>query len=155
MIFFINNISIFFTSIVDFCNYTTYSQYFKCKKLLDLVPRLYRLPVISCINLHIVSTFLRESGVRNLQKHIERIYRKAAMKIVSTTEPEVITVSPDNLEDFVGKPKVCFTNTVITGMVQINFFWVKYISRVKNYKRPLTLGQQIPLELTPQFSIPL
>ena len=64
---------------------------------------------LSCINLHIVSTFFRESGVRNLQKHIERIYRKAAMKIVSTTEPEVITVSPDNLEDFVGKPKVSLT----------------------------------------------
>ena len=53
----------------------------------------------------IMGYFCRESGVRNLQKHIDQIYRKGAMKIVSSPET-VISVSPDNLEDFVGKPKV-------------------------------------------------
>ena len=43
--------------------------------------------------------------MRNLQKHIEQIYRKSAMKIV--TQPGVkIEVTPENLTDFVGKPKV-------------------------------------------------
>ena len=42
--------------------------------------------------------------MRSLQKHIDQIYRKGAMKIVSDSD-SVISVSPDNLEDFVGKPK--------------------------------------------------
>lgn len=57
--------------------------------------------------LALIRGYCRESGVRGLQKHIEQIYRKSAMKIVSDPE-SVISVSPDNLEDFVGKPK--FTN---------------------------------------------
>ncbi|XP_063680542.1 lon protease homolog, mitochondrial-like [Bolinopsis microptera] len=57
--------------------------------------------------LALIRGYCRESGVRGLQKHIEKIYRKSAMKIVSDPET-VISVAPDNLEDFVGKPK--FTN---------------------------------------------
>ena len=50
--------------------------------------------------------------MRSLQKHIDQIYRKGAMTIVSDPE-SVISVSPDNLEDFVGKPKVCENCTKI------------------------------------------
>ncbi|XP_077551609.1 lon protease homolog, mitochondrial-like [Haemaphysalis longicornis] len=51
----------------------------------------------------LIKYYCRESGVRNLQKHIEKILRKAAFKIVSK-ECDVVTVEPENLNDFVGKP---------------------------------------------------
>ena len=59
----------------------------------------------SIINKTNFQIIFRESGVRNLQKHIEQIYRKSAMKIVADAETQ-IEVTPENLEDFVGKPKV-------------------------------------------------
>ncbi|CAL4073928.1 unnamed protein product, partial [Meganyctiphanes norvegica] len=55
----------------------------------------------------LIKQYCRESGVRNLQKHIERIMRRAAFNIASGEE-EMVKVNIDNLETFVGKPK--FTN---------------------------------------------
>nr|NVI75671.1 Lon protease [Cucujiformia] len=51
----------------------------------------------------LIKSYCRESGVRNLQKHIEKVVRKVAYKIVKE-ETEAVTVTPDNLSDFVGKP---------------------------------------------------
>lgn len=51
----------------------------------------------------IIKSYCRESGVRNLQKHIEKVVRKVAFKIVKK-EAEVIDITPSNLQDFVGKP---------------------------------------------------
>ncbi|XP_042893867.1 lon protease homolog, mitochondrial-like [Penaeus japonicus] len=52
----------------------------------------------------LIRQYCRESGVRNLQKHIDRIMRRAAYNIASG-EAESVEVSVDNLESFVGKPK--------------------------------------------------
>ncbi|XP_072038281.1 lon protease homolog, mitochondrial-like [Amphiura filiformis] len=52
----------------------------------------------------LIKSYCRESGVRNLQKQIEKIFRKAAYKIVNK-EAENLSVTPDNLTDFVGRPK--------------------------------------------------
>lgn len=51
----------------------------------------------------LIKSYCRESGVRNLQKQIDKIYRKAAFKIVKEGI-EGVAVTPDNLQDFVGKP---------------------------------------------------
>ncbi|XP_050426258.1 lon protease homolog, mitochondrial-like isoform X2 [Adelges cooleyi] len=51
----------------------------------------------------LIKFYCRESGVRNLQKHIEKILRKVAHKIVKGEE-EKVTVSKDKLYDFVGNP---------------------------------------------------
>nr|NVI75675.1 Lon protease [Cucujiformia] len=51
----------------------------------------------------LIKNYCRESGVRNLQKHIEKVVRKVAYKIVKE-ETGAVTVNPDNLSDFVGKP---------------------------------------------------
>lgn len=51
----------------------------------------------------LIRSYCRESGVRNLQKHIEKVVRKVAFKIVKK-EAEVIDITPANLQDFVGKP---------------------------------------------------
>ena len=52
----------------------------------------------------LIRFYCREAGVRNLQKHIERIYQKAAVKLVRK-QVEVVEVTEANLRDFVGQPK--------------------------------------------------
>ncbi|XP_070604039.1 lon protease homolog, mitochondrial [Erythrolamprus reginae] len=51
----------------------------------------------------LIKQYCRESGVRNLQKQIEKVLRKSAYKIVSG-EKEKVDVTPENLQDFVGRP---------------------------------------------------
>lgn len=52
----------------------------------------------------LIRNYCRESGVRNLQKHIDKIVRKVAFKIVRKEVTEV-TVAAKDLEDLLGKPK--------------------------------------------------
>nr|NVI75652.1 Lon protease [Cucujiformia] len=51
----------------------------------------------------LIKSYCRESGVRNLQKHIEKVVRKVAYKIVKE-ESQGVVVTPENLSEFVGKP---------------------------------------------------
>jgi len=60
----------------------------------------------------LINNYCRESGVRNLKKHIEKIHRKTAFQIVenddsacheSPSQFEVL-LNGENLKDFVGKP---------------------------------------------------
>ncbi|CAH2982300.1 unnamed protein product [Chilo suppressalis] len=51
----------------------------------------------------LIRAYCRESGVRNLQKHIEKIARKVAYKIVKKETDELV-VTDDNLSELVGKP---------------------------------------------------
>ena len=51
----------------------------------------------------LISIHCRESGVRNLQKHIEKIMRKTAYEIVEENSQRV-EVNKENLRDYVGKP---------------------------------------------------
>ncbi|KAJ6218681.1 hypothetical protein RDWZM_004493 [Blomia tropicalis] len=51
----------------------------------------------------LIKSYCRESGVRNLQKHIEKIMRKSAFKIVNK-EQDNVAIDLDNLQEFVGKP---------------------------------------------------
>ena len=52
----------------------------------------------------LIRSYCRESGVRNLRKQIEKIFRKAAFINVSEKKNDGISVGEDNLEKFVGKP---------------------------------------------------
>ncbi|KAM8889006.1 lon protease homolog, mitochondrial isoform 1-T1 [Synchiropus picturatus] len=51
----------------------------------------------------LIKQYCRESGVRNLQKQVEKVFRKVAFSIVSGKQASV-TVSPENLQEYVGKP---------------------------------------------------
>ncbi|ODM97770.1 Lon protease, mitochondrial [Orchesella cincta] len=51
----------------------------------------------------LIHSYCRESGVRNLQKHIEKVLRKAAFQIVKENT-EKVEVNNENIEKFVGKP---------------------------------------------------
>jgi len=64
---------------------------------------------------HLVRWYCREAGVRNLNKHIEKVIRKLALQIVAEEEGAELTekstrksntwiVSKENLEEYVGKP---------------------------------------------------
>ena len=50
----------------------------------------------------IVEGYAREAGVRNLEKQLNRIVRKAVVKLLEGNDP--ISITPDNLEDYLGKP---------------------------------------------------
>ncbi|VDM34526.1 unnamed protein product [Hydatigera taeniaeformis] len=52
----------------------------------------------------LIKQYCRESGVRNLQKHIEKVLRKAAYKIVNGETGLPLKVDEDNLHSFVGQP---------------------------------------------------
>ncbi|XP_017885289.1 lon protease homolog, mitochondrial isoform X2 [Ceratina calcarata] len=51
----------------------------------------------------LIKSYCRESGVRSLQKHIEKVHRKVAFKVVKK-EADKIDVNVANLHEFVGKP---------------------------------------------------
>ncbi|MBN3280053.1 LONM protease, partial [Polyodon spathula] len=51
----------------------------------------------------LIKQYCRESGVRNLQKQVEKVFRKSAYRIVKG-EASSVQVTADNLVDFVGKP---------------------------------------------------
>ncbi|XP_017333301.2 lon protease homolog, mitochondrial [Ictalurus punctatus] len=51
----------------------------------------------------LIRQYCRESGVRNLQKQVEKVFRKAAFRIVNG-EKAAVSVTADNLQDYVGKP---------------------------------------------------
>ena len=51
----------------------------------------------------LVKSYCRESGVRNLRKQIEKIFRKAAFTKVKEGKTD-IKIDKENLESYVGKP---------------------------------------------------
>ncbi|KAF0852637.1 mitochondrial Lon protease [Andalucia godoyi] len=53
----------------------------------------------------LIRFYCREAGVRNLQKQVEKIFRKAAYKIVKQEVPETgLEITADTLKEYVGKP---------------------------------------------------
>ena len=58
----------------------------------------------------LIKFYCRESGVRNLKKHIEKVFRKAALKLVRNDEdhttdiPKQFVITKDNLREYVGSP---------------------------------------------------
>ncbi|XBQ15577.1 MAG: endopeptidase La [Oceanicaulis sp.] len=58
----------------------------------------------------VIRYYTRESGVRNLEREIARLARKAVRKLVAG-ESDQITVTPENLADFAGVRKFRFGET--------------------------------------------
>jgi len=51
----------------------------------------------------LIKFYCRESGVRNLRKHLEKIYRKVAFRVVNDGASGLV-IDKDNLSEYVGKP---------------------------------------------------
>lgn len=49
-----------------------------------------------------ISGYTRESGVRNLERMVGKVCRKAAIRLVSEDAPKRVTVTAGNLEEFLG-----------------------------------------------------
>jgi len=52
----------------------------------------------------IIRTYTREAGVRNLEREIAKLCRKALTRIIRK-EAESVTITPENLQEFLGVPK--------------------------------------------------
>jgi len=53
----------------------------------------------------LIQSYCREAGVRSLQKHIEKILRKVAHKVVvDSKKNQKISILPENLKEYVGLP---------------------------------------------------
>jgi ATP-dependent Lon protease len=55
--------------------------------------------------LSIITAHTREAGVRNLEREIGSVCRKVARRIVQKKAETPLRVTPDNLREFLGKPK--------------------------------------------------
>jgi Lon-like ATP-dependent protease len=69
----------------------------------------YRVELTSDAVALLIKGYCRENGVRNLKKHIDKIYRKAAFNIVEQLKEKpstdvAVKITPENLKDFVGSP---------------------------------------------------
>ncbi|MCI5075771.1 endopeptidase La [Oricola sp.] len=70
----------------------------------------------------VIRTYTREAGVRNLERELMTLARKAVTEILRTDKTE-IEVTPDNLDDFLGVPRFRFGQVegedqvgVVTGL---------------------------------------
>lgn len=106
----------------------------------------------------LIKQYCRESGVRNLQKQVEKVLRKAAYKIVSG-ETQSVQVTPENLQDFVGKPRFTVERMyeVTPVGVVMGLAWTAMGGSVlfleTSLRRPLVRGKdkEGTLELTGQM----
>ncbi|MEK7990999.1 MAG: endopeptidase La [Thiotrichaceae bacterium] len=99
---------------------------------------------------NIIEDYAREAGVRNLEKRIGSIARKAALKILEGKETP-IEVNPDNLTDYLGNPT--FENDqelkgvgVITGLAWTTMGGATLsieATRIHNYARGFKLTGQL------------
>ncbi len=55
--------------------------------------------------LEVIEHYTREAGVRNLEREIGGLCRKVARKIVQKKAETPVRVTPENLKDFLGKPR--------------------------------------------------
>ena len=55
--------------------------------------------------LKIIDSYTREAGVRNLEREITTVCRKTAKQVVSRGKSHKVTVTPRNIESFLGIPK--------------------------------------------------
>lgn len=109
--------------IIEISGYTEYDKRAIAKKY--LVPKQIRehgltpkqLNISDAVLEIIIKNYTRESGVRNLEREISKIVRKAAMKIVEGSDN--IRVSKRNYREFLGREKVLDDDIVKTPQVGI------------------------------------
>ncbi len=66
----------------------------------------------------VIRLYTREAGVRNLEREIATLARKAVKEILSTEVTE-ITITADNIEDFLGVPKFRFGEAELEDQVGV------------------------------------
>ncbi len=75
--------------------------------------------------------YCREAGVRSLQKYLEKVYRKIALKIARQPNGPQFTITADNLKEYAGTPNYSSDRLYETTPVG-----VATVSSDKNDRRP-------------------
>jgi ATP-dependent Lon protease len=97
--------------VVDFAGYTEREKREIARKY--LIPRQFTENGVSPVQLtvtddalsEVITSYTRESGVRQLEREIGRLARKVARKI-AVREVETVVVDKDMVDDLLGRPKV-------------------------------------------------
>ena len=54
----------------------------------------------------IVDRYTREAGVRNLERELGKLTRKVATEVATDKAEDTISITEENVKDYLGKPKV-------------------------------------------------
>jgi ATP-dependent Lon protease len=100
--------------------------------------------------MHIIEGYARESGVRNLEKRLGTICRKAAIKILNGA-PTPLTITVKNLQEYLGKPLFEDEKLLAGAGVATGLAWTAMggatlsieATRVHGYSRGLKLTGQL------------
>ncbi len=65
----------------------------------------------------IIRNYTRESGVRNLERHIKTIFRKILKKIMIASDASKVTLTEENLEIYLGNPQYTYTTADNKGYI--------------------------------------
>ncbi|KAI7861280.1 hypothetical protein BDF14DRAFT_1887425 [Spinellus fusiger] len=93
----------------------------------------------------LIKNYCRESGVRNLKKHIDKVFRKAAYKVVEKLGETVDekTVSSKTLEEGTGATDVENKETVLEGEVEKTEQHIVQVER-----KPMHVPKDVVLDVT-------
>ncbi|MFW6215119.1 MAG: endopeptidase La [Alkalispirochaetaceae bacterium] len=78
--------------------------------------------------LDIANRYAREAGVRNYEKQLDRIHRKIARKIVLDAPELPVRITPESLEEYLGKPvfpQESLKRVTLPGMA-VGLAWTAY-----------------------------
>ncbi len=80
-------------------------KYLFPKQLKDNGLELHNLTVEDSALVEIIRRYTRESGVRNLERDISNLCRKAAVEVVEKGSDHHVTITGDNVQKYLGQPK--------------------------------------------------
>ena len=100
----------------------------------------------------LIEHYTRESGVRELEKQINKIFRKIAYKIVCNEEPSYLDVllQPKDIKSFLGKPRFnrdCYQGNDNAGVVT-GLAWTAVGGEILFIESSLSQGKGAKLTLT-------
>jgi len=81
------------------------SQFLLPKQIRDNGLKEHELEVPDETLMAVIRTYTREAGVRSLEREISKICRKVVKKLLLEKDSRKITVTPENLSDFLGIPR--------------------------------------------------
>ena len=98
----------------------------------------------------VIEHYTRESGVRQLDRQINKIFRKVAVRMISDTENEINLITANDIETFLGKP--LFTRDIYQGNryagVVTGLAWTSVGGEILFIETSLSKGKTGKLTLT-------
>ncbi|MEL7303726.1 MAG: endopeptidase La, partial [Pseudomonadota bacterium] len=67
----------------------------------------------------VVRRYTREAGVRNLEREVAKLARKTVKTILSSKDVEAVTITDDNIEEYLGVPKYRFGEAELEDQIGV------------------------------------